>query len=198
MKSCLISLRIKNWTSVADPGCLFILDPNFFHLRSRIRIFSIPDPGSASKNFSILTQNFFSKLSEIWFWLFIPDPDPDFLPFPDPGSRGQKGTGSWIQGSKRHRIPDPGIKKAPDPGSGSATLNWTLVSWSKWREWWRTSASPKMTIGGTGNTWLIIHSFRFCGPWSGLELGFYCTIKIFKTQVKNLDFFSWFRISYCN
>jgi hypothetical protein len=25
-----------------------------------------------------------------------PDPDPDFLPFPDPGSRGQKGTGSRI------------------------------------------------------------------------------------------------------
>jgi hypothetical protein len=26
-------------------------------------------------------------------------------------------SGSRIQGSKRHRIPDPGIKKAPDPGS---------------------------------------------------------------------------------
>ncbi len=36
--------------------------------------------------------------------MFIPDPDADFLPIPDPGSRG----------SKRHRI--------PDPGSGSATL----------------------------------------------------------------------------
>jgi hypothetical protein len=32
-------------SSVADPGCL-----------SRIRIFSISDPGSASKNLSILTQ----------------------------------------------------------------------------------------------------------------------------------------------
>ncbi len=40
-----------------------------------------------------------SKLSEIWSGLFIPDPDPDFLP-----------------------ISDPGVKKAPDPGSGSATL----------------------------------------------------------------------------
>jgi hypothetical protein len=29
---------------------------------------------------------------------------------------------SRIQGSKRHRIPDPGVKKAPDPRSGSATL----------------------------------------------------------------------------
>jgi hypothetical protein len=31
--------------------------------------------------------------------LFIPDPDPDFLPIPDPG------------------IPDLGVKKVPDPGS---------------------------------------------------------------------------------
>ncbi len=40
-----------------------------------------------------------SKLSEIWFGLFIPDPDPDFLP-----------------------IRLLGVKRAPDPGSGSATL----------------------------------------------------------------------------
>ncbi len=31
-------------------------------------------------------------------------------------------SGSRIPGSKRHRIPDPEVKKAPDPGSGSATL----------------------------------------------------------------------------
>jgi hypothetical protein len=39
-------------SSVADPGCLSLnrLFP------SRIRFFSIPDPGSASKNLSILTQ----------------------------------------------------------------------------------------------------------------------------------------------
>ncbi len=29
--------------------------------------------------------------------MFIPDPDPDFLPIPDPVSRGQKGTGSRIR-----------------------------------------------------------------------------------------------------
>jgi hypothetical protein len=29
--------------------------------------------------------------------MFIPDPDLDFLPIPDPGSRGQKGTGSRIR-----------------------------------------------------------------------------------------------------
>jgi hypothetical protein len=31
-------------------------------------------------------------------WIRMPYPDPDFLPIPDPGSRGQKATGSrmWI------------------------------------------------------------------------------------------------------
>ncbi len=37
--------QMKATSSVADPGWL-----------SRIRLFSIPDPGSASKNLSILTQ----------------------------------------------------------------------------------------------------------------------------------------------
>jgi hypothetical protein len=41
-------------SSVVDPGCL-----------SRIQIVSIPHPGSASKNLSILTQKIVSKLSEI-------------------------------------------------------------------------------------------------------------------------------------
>ncbi len=55
------------------------------------------DSGSASKNFSILTQKVVSTLSEIWSGLFIPDPDLDFLSILDPGSRGQKGTGSRIR-----------------------------------------------------------------------------------------------------
>ncbi len=60
-------------------------------------------PGSASKNLSILTQKIVSKLSEIWSRLLIPDPgDPNFLP-----------------------IPDPGVIKAPYPGS--ATLSSILV-----------------------------------------------------------------------
>jgi hypothetical protein len=57
--------------------------PNFFHPGSRIRI----------KNLDIVTQKIVSKLSEIGSGWFIPDPDPDFLPIPDPGSRV---TGSWI------------------------------------------------------------------------------------------------------
>ncbi len=83
-------------SSDADPGCL-----------SRIRIFSIPDPGSASKNVSILTQKIVTVLSEIWSWLFIPDPDPDFLSIPDPVSRGQKGTGSRIRIRNTGFFPPP-------------------------------------------------------------------------------------------
>ncbi len=89
---------------VADPGCLsrirmflsWIPDPG-----SRVK--KIPDPWSASKNLITVffTRKFFSKLSEIWSGMF-PNPDLDFF-YP---SRNQ------IQGSKRHRIPDPGYGSA--------------------------------------------------------------------------------------
>ncbi len=75
----------------------------FSHLVSRVK--KIPSPGStsASKNRSNFNPKncFYSKLSEIWSGMLIPDPDLDFYPsrIPNPGSRGQKGTGS--------RIPDP-------------------------------------------------------------------------------------------
>jgi hypothetical protein len=46
---------------------------------------------------ALFTEKIVSKLSKIWVW--------------DPGS-----------GKNLFRIPDPGVKKAPDPGSGSATL----------------------------------------------------------------------------
>ncbi len=60
-------------------------------------------------------QKIVSKLSEIWSGLFIPDPDPDFYP---------------------SRIPDPGVKKVPDPqhwniwliNTEVATFNCTWVS----------------------------------------------------------------------
>ena len=97
-----VFIRIP-YTSVADPGCLSrIPDPTFFHPGSRIRTVSIPDPGSSSKNLSILTQ----KKAIKWFLSSkkydpgcssrIPDPDADFLP---------------------SLIPDPGVKKVPNPGS---------------------------------------------------------------------------------
>jgi hypothetical protein len=71
---------------------------------SRIQTVSIPDPGSESKNLSILTpKKWFlsSRKYDPGCSSRIPDPDADFYP---------------------SRIPDPGVKKAPDPGSGSATL----------------------------------------------------------------------------
>jgi hypothetical protein len=47
-----------------------------------------------------------------------------FLPIriPDPRVKKAPDPGSRIRGSKRHQITDPGVKKAPDPGSGPATL----------------------------------------------------------------------------
>ncbi len=84
-------IRNTATSSVADPGCL-----------SRILLFSIPDHGSASKNLSILTKKnkkMVSKLKKIWFGLLIPDPGSGCWLSTHPGSR--------IQGSKRHRIPDP-------------------------------------------------------------------------------------------
>jgi hypothetical protein len=45
----------------------------------------------------LFNQKFVTKISKIWVW--------------DPGS-----------GINLFRIPGPGVKKAPDPGSGSATL----------------------------------------------------------------------------
>jgi hypothetical protein len=80
--------------SVADPGCL-----------SRIRLFSIPDPGSELSPSRILIKEFkyfnTQKSKKKWFLSSkkydlgcssrIPDPDADFLP-------------SRIQGSKRYPI----------------------------------------------------------------------------------------------
>ncbi len=89
---------------IADLGCLSrISDPNFFHHGSGVK--KIPGSGSASKKLRILTHKIVSKLSEILSRMFIPDPDLDFLP-----------------------ISDPGVKKSPDPGSGSATLFYPTVT----------------------------------------------------------------------
>jgi hypothetical protein len=69
-----------------------IPDPTFFHPRSRIRPVSVPDPGSASKNLSILTP----KKPKKWF-LSSTKYDPSCSSqIPNPGSRGQKCTGSRI------------------------------------------------------------------------------------------------------
>jgi hypothetical protein len=86
--------------SVADPECL-----------SRIRIFSIPDPGS----------EFFPSR--------IPDPHQEFRYFIPKkwllsSRKYDSGCSSrtWILTFYPSLIPDPVVKTAPDPGSGSAIL----------------------------------------------------------------------------
>ncbi len=76
---------------IPDPICL-----------SRIRLFSIPHPGSEFFPSRIRIKEFQYFNPKKWFVSSriydpdcssrISDPDPDFLP--DPGSRGQKSTGS--------------------------------------------------------------------------------------------------------
>ncbi len=71
---------------------MFIPDPgsDFFHPGSRIRI----------KEFKYLAQKKWflrSRKYDQGCSSRIPEPDADFLPNPDPGSRGQKGPGSRIR-----------------------------------------------------------------------------------------------------
>ncbi len=113
------------FNSVADPRCLSrILNPG-----SWIRIFPISDPGSASKNLSILVKKMASKLSEIWFGLFIPDPDPGSRSWllTHLESRGQKGN----TGLKRIRI----YAIAHEHILSTGTHRWCR-SW--WRGWWKS------------------------------------------------------------
>ncbi len=60
--------------------------------------------GKFSKNYLSFYQKMFTMLSNIWVW----DPRSGIR---DPGS-----------GKNLFRIPESGVKKALDPGSGSATL----------------------------------------------------------------------------
>jgi hypothetical protein len=52
----------------------------------------------------LFTKKIVKKLLKIWSW--------------DPGSEIRDPEKTY----SRYRIPDPGVKKVPDPGSGSATL----------------------------------------------------------------------------
>jgi hypothetical protein len=85
-------------TSVADPGCLSripdltfsIPDPNLFHLGSRIHIkeFKYVNPKSC-----FLSSRKYDPGCSSWIRIRI----LIFLPIPDSGSSGQKGTGSRIR-----------------------------------------------------------------------------------------------------
>ncbi len=99
---------------------MFIPYPNFFHPVYRIRI----------KEFRYLNPKIVSKLSEIWSWLFIPD---------------------------------PGVKKAPDPGSGSATQHWyicccfqmrvCIVRVGGWAGWGRRRQQQRLVVCRRVETW---------------------------------------------
>jgi hypothetical protein len=84
--------------SVADPEFLSLISDQNFSVpepgSKRFRILDLHFPSKNLKNLSNFNQKNVSKLSEIWSGMFIPDPEIDFLPIPDFGSRGQKGTGS--------------------------------------------------------------------------------------------------------
>ncbi len=92
-----VLIKSHSWTTRKNKYHAVLRIRNVYpgsRIRIRIRIF--PHPRIRIKEFKYLTQKIVSKLREIWSGLFIPDPDPYFLPIPDPGSRGQKGTGFWI------------------------------------------------------------------------------------------------------
>ncbi len=94
---CWKSGMFNSWTwtfSVPDPRS------ELFPSLIPDQIFSIPDPGSASKNLSILTQKNVSKLSEIWF-------------------RSSSRIRIGILIFYPSRIPSSGVKS-----TGSATLHW--------------------------------------------------------------------------
>ncbi len=121
-----VELEIQQLSSVADLGCLSrILDPNFFHPGSKF--FSIPDPGSASKNLSILTQKIVLNPSEIWSGLFITNPDPDFLSIPNPGS-GSRIRYTAIDARKWMGREQRGTQKQKTVGA-QETEELTVVSW---------------------------------------------------------------------
>jgi hypothetical protein len=88
-------------SSFADPGCLsririfWITDPNFFHpgsdfFPSRIGIKEL-------KYFNPKKWFIISRKYDPGCFSRIRIPDPDFLLIPDPGSGGQRGTGSRIR-----------------------------------------------------------------------------------------------------
>jgi hypothetical protein len=92
---------------IPDPGSdIFpsrIPDPNCLHPGSRILIkeFKYFNPQKSKQKWFLSSKKYDPGCSSR-----IPDPDADFLP---------------------SRIPDPGVKKVPNPGSGSATLHFRMA-----------------------------------------------------------------------
>ncbi len=142
-------------SQIPDTGSKFfpswIPDPRSEFFPSRVL-----DPGSASKNLSILTKKIVSQLSEIWSGFSIPDPEPDFLPIPNPDLVFQ--------------IPNPGVEKAPEPWSQVPDLDS-----QHWRFW--------LYSGCRGYRWLLTFNGRCClnNSFNGSALrSFYVQIRIIR------------------
>jgi hypothetical protein len=125
------------YTSVADPGCLSrIPDPDFYPFR-------IPDPKPATKERgekSFFVKPFFvgTNFTKLKIFFFFSAEEKNLGQF----SKNYRtfypkichqvlknmglGSGIWDPRSGKKPIPDP-AKKAPDPGSGSATLIYTSL-----------------------------------------------------------------------
>ncbi len=88
-----------------------------------------------------------SKLLEIWSGLFIPDPDLDFF-YP-----------SRIQGSKRHRIPDPDPQHWKISFKGVEFADSPVVTVRKWIKIFYNG--PGLKTGGESKLWKK--------SWFGLE-----------------------------
>ncbi len=116
-------VHLHHFSSVADPGCLsriLVFYPSRIsdtgswiqkqlpyrregwkpQILQNLKLFYFwtaeeKNLGQISKNIRTFTQKVVTKLSKIWVW----DPRSGIRkkPFPDPGSRGQKGTGSRIR-----------------------------------------------------------------------------------------------------
>ncbi len=142
-----------SWTYKANMW-LSVLRIRDVYPGSRIRLFSsrIPDPNCLHPGSWIRTKEFkyfnpektkkmVSKLWIKWSGLFIPDP----------------GSGCWLSTHPGFRIPDPGVKKAPDLGSRILIRNtggylqgigWTRSRRAsvRWRSGWRGAPGGRRSI----------------------------------------------------
>ncbi len=127
---------------------MFIPDPNFFHPGSElspsrilIKEFKYFNPKKPKKLF-LSSKKYYPGCSSR-----IPVPDADFLPIPDPGSR----------------ISDPGVKKAPNPGSRIRIRN--TGSANKYcRFKIRKSADFKFFLMCRPSAFVEICGFAMCEP----------------------------------
>jgi hypothetical protein len=142
-----IKKRYKKICSVADPGCLSrILDPDFYPSR-------IPDPKTGTteggeKNllsylfcnhkFHKIVNYFMFEMLKKQIWaniqriIELPKKLPKTQKIVTKLSKYGFGIRDPRSGKNLFRIPDSGVKKAPDPGSGSATLYFVFLNFWSW------------------------------------------------------------------